>query len=103
MKPLPIKEQIKILRKVLWTQDIIYGMCTCIAEVATDLGHTVVGAQVPKIIPTLNHCAYSKFYLKIKTVQKRNNQAYWDSPTIFGNLRRRWFIRHLIKELKKQL
>lgn len=43
------------------------------------------------------------YYILIKAVRKRAEKQYWDSHTIFGNLRRRWFIRHLIKELRKQL
>ena len=55
------------------------------------------------LIPSFNHLAYLRFYPNVKAVQKRQNKLFWDSSTLFGNLRRRWFIRHLIKELKKQL
>lgn len=103
MKPLPIKEQIKILRKVLWSPLINDGMCVNIAGVASTLGYIVHPVRVTGIIPTFNHIAYIEFYSKVEAVQKRDNDTFWDSMTFFGSLRRRWFIRHLIKELKKQL
>lgn len=102
MKPLSIKEQIKILRRVLW-MPYMHGMCVLIFFVAKDLKYNISFNQVTDIIPTFNHNAYIEFYSKVKEVQFRFNRVFWDSPTIFGNLRRRWFIRHLIKELKKQL
>lgn len=102
MKPLPIEEQIRILRRVLWTP-YMYGMCVLIFNVANDLRYNISFNQVTDIIPTFNHSAYIEFYSKVKEVQFRFDCVFWDSPTIFGSFRRRWFIRHLIKELKKQL
>lgn len=98
MKPLPIKEQIKVLRKLLFTP-FIYGMCVNLFKILK-LDYFV---DVYIVIPSFNHLNYLNFYPSVKAVQKRNENPYWDSPTILGNLRRRWFIRHLIKELKKQL
>lgn len=102
MKPLPIEEQIEVLEKVLHSP-IIYGMCKKISGVARDLGYNITSRQVTNIIPIFNHNAYIEFYSKVETVQIRSDWGFWDSDTIFGNLRRRRFIRHLIKELKKQL
>lgn len=102
MEPLPIKEQIKILRESLRTSSI-NAMCLSISRTACILGYYISWHHVTDIIPTFNHNAYIRFYPNVKAVQKRIEEPYWDSPTIFGNLRRRWFIRHLIKELKKQL
>lgn len=103
MKPLPIEEQIRILRKVLWLPFINDGMCVKIAQVACTLGYIIHPIDATDIIPTFNHIAYLEFYSKVEAVRNRNNWSFWDNDTIFGNLRRRWFIRHLIKELKKQL
>lgn len=100
-KPLPIKEQIKVLKELLRTWNI-WGMCSNLYHILIEYGIE----PHPKIsiyIPSFTHSNYLKFYIKIKAVRKRAENQYWDSPTIFGNLRRRWFIRHLIKELKKQL
>jgi hypothetical protein len=101
MKPLSIKEQIKVLKKVLYSP-FIYGMCILIAEYS---GHDFMDIKFSpeKLIPSFNHLAYLRFYPNVKAVQIRQYKLYWDNPTIFGNLRRRWFIRHLIKELEKQL
>lgn len=101
MKPLSIEGQIKILEKVLYSP-FIYGMCILIARFS---GHSFLNRNFSpeKLIPSFNHLAYLRFYPNVKAVQKRQTHLYWDSDTIFGNLRRRWFIRHLIKELKKQL
>lgn len=103
MKPLSIKEQIKILRRVLWATSINDGMCTKIAKVACTLGYVIYPMEAIDLIPIFNHNTYIEFYSKVKEVQKRNNRVFWDNDTLFANLRRRWFIRHLIKELKKQL
>ena len=103
MKPLPIKEQIRILKKVLWLPFINDGMCVSIARVANTLGYNIYFREVTDIIPIFNCTAYLEFYSKVKAVQERNGYIFWDSYTIFGSLRRRWFIKHLIKELKKQL
>ena len=101
MKPLPIKGQIDVLKKVLYTP-FIYGMCIHIARFS---GNKFLDPKFhpENLIPSFNHLAYLRFYPNVKTVQKRQMHLYWDSRTIFGNLRRRWFIRHLIKELEKQL
>ena len=98
MKQLSIEEQIKGLRKLLFTP-FIYGMCinlSCILKLE-------YGIDVYTKIPSFNHLDYLCFYPNVKAVQKRVESPYWDSRTIFGNIRRRWFIRHLIKKLKKQL
>lgn len=99
MKPLSIEGQIEILKNVLH-DPMIYGMCISIAKYS---GKDFLNPKFsPKnLIPSFNHLAYLQFYPHIKAVQKRQNGLYWDSDTIFGNLRRRWFVRHLIKELKK--
>lgn len=101
MKPLSIKEQIKILKKVLHSPSI-YGMCVLIARFS---GNNFMNRNFypENLIPSFNHSAYLRFYPNVKAVQKRQNFLYWDSFTIFGSLRRRWFVRHLIKELEKQL
>ena len=98
MKPLPIKEQIKVLRYLLFTP-FIYGMCINLFYILK-LNYVI---EVYTQIPSFNHLDYLLFYPKVEAVQKRAESPYWDSPTLFGNLRRRWFIRHLIRELKKQL
>lgn len=98
MKPLPIKEQIKVLRKLLFTP-FIYGMCVNLFRILK----SDYFVDIYIAIPSFNHLDYLLFYPKVKAVQKRIEEPYWDNCTIFGNLRRRWFIRHLIKELKKQL
>ena len=101
MKPLPIKEQIVVLKKVLYSP-FIYGMCILIAKYS---GNRFMDLSFypENVIPSFNHLAYLRFYPNVKAVQERQNELYWDSATLFGSLRRRWFVRHLIKELKKQL
>lgn len=101
MKPLPIKEQIRILKKVL-RGPTIYGMCILIAKYSGK-NFMDINFNPEKLIPSFNQRAYLQFYPNVKAVQERRFEMYWDSSTIFGTLRRRWFIRHLIKELKKQL
>lgn len=101
MKPLSIEGQIKLLKNVLH-DPMIYGMCISIAKYSgNDFQDLKFSPE--KLIPSFNHLAYLQFYPSVEAVQKRQNRLYWDSDTIFGNFRRRWFIRHLIKELKKQL
>lgn len=102
MKPLPIKEQIRILKKSLGTSSI-NAMCLRIAKAARILGYDISWHNITDSIPTFNHNTYIRFYPNVKAVQRRQNEDYWDNDSFFGNLRRRWFIRHLIKELKKQL
>lgn len=101
MKPLPIKEQIKVLKKVLYSP-FIHGMCIRIARFSGN-DFLDVHFSPEKLIPSFNHLAYLRFYPNVEAVQKRQCKLYWDNATIFGSLRRRLFIRHLIKELKKQL
>lgn len=101
MKPLSIKEQINILKKVLHTLDI-FGMCILIAKYSGN-DFMSMNFSSKDLIPSFNHLAYIQFYPNVEAVQKRRMGLYWDSDTIFGHFRRRWFIRHLIKELKKQL
>ena len=101
MKPLSIEGQIKVLKKVLYSP-FIYGMCMLIAKYSKN-NYLDMNFSPEKLIPSFNHLAYLQFYPNVKDVQERRGYVYWDNLTIFGNLRRRWFIRHLIKELKKQL
>ena len=101
MKPLSIEGQIKILKNVLHSP-VIYGMCILIAKYS---GNNFFDHRFSaiKLIPSFNHLAYLQFYPTVKAVQARRFDLYWDSDTLFGSLRRRWFVRHLIRELKKQL
>lgn len=101
MKPLSIEGQIKVLKNVLHSPSI-HGMCILIAKYSGYSYHDR-NFHAEKLIPSFNHLSYLRFYPNVKAVQKRQNYLYWDSFTIFGSLRRRWFVRHLIKELKKQL
>ena len=103
MKPLPIKEQIKVLEEVLSTNWNIYGMCGHIEHIIIFNKYKKPYKGVINYIPSFTHDNYMKFYPRVKEVQKRKERPYWDCDSFFGNLRRRWFIRHLIKELKKQL
>ena len=101
MKPLSIEGQIKLLKNVLHSP-VIYGMCVLIAKYS---GNNYFDPKFSpgNLIPSFNHRAYLRFYPNVKAVQKRQDWLYWDTDTIFGNLRRRWFVKHLIKELEKQL
>lgn len=101
MKPLPIKEQIKVLKELLQIWDI-WGMCANLYHILTKYGMQP-SEKVSTYIPSFTHSNYLKFHIEVEAVRKRIEGQYWDSSTIFGNLRRRWFIRHLIKELEKQL
>lgn len=102
MKPLPIKEQIEVLKELLQTWDI-WSMCVHLYYILKEKYGMRRFENISDYIPSFTHSNYIKFHIKAKAVRKRVEDIYWDSPTIFGNLRRRWFIRHLIKELKKQL
>lgn len=102
MKPLPIKEQIKVLEELLRTWNI-YGMCYILQDILVLKYEMESYENISNYIPSFTHSNYLKFHIETKAVRKRIDKSFWDNPTIFGNLRRRWFIRHLIKELKKQL
>lgn len=102
MKPLSIKEQIKILKELLQTWDI-WGMCYILEDILMLKYEKEPEENISDYIPSFTHSNYLKFHIKTKAVRERVERSFWDSPTIFGNFRRRWFIRHLIKELKKQL
>ena len=102
MKPLSIKEQIEVLKKLLRTWDIV-GMCYYLYHIIREKHRMQLHENVSDYIPSFTHSNYLKFHIGTKAVRKRIEDIYWDSPTIFGNLRRRRFIRYLIKELKKQL
>lgn len=99
MKPLSIEEQIKVLEELLRTWNL-WGMCPILYNILKKYGIQPT-ERICNYIPSFTHDNYLHFYPSVKAVQK--NDIFWDSSTIFGNLRRRWFIRHLIKELKKQL
>lgn len=102
MKPLSIEEQIKVLKKLLRTWDIV-GMCYYLYHIIREKHGMQLRENVSDYIPSFTHSNYIKFHIGAKAVRERVEDIYWDSDTIFGNLRRRWFVRHLIKELKKQL
>lgn len=101
MKPLSTKQQIKVLKELLRIWDI-WGMCSYLYRILKKYGMQL-SENVSDYIPSFTHYNYLHFYPSVKAVQEKEKGLYWDSPTIFGNLRRRWFIRHLIKELEKQL
>ena len=102
MKPLPINEQIKVLEELLRTWDI-WGMCVILYNILKEKYGMQPHEDISDYIPSFTHSNYIKFHIKAKAVRKRVEDIYWDSPTIFGLLRRRRFIKYLIKELKKQL
>lgn len=101
MKPLPINEQIKVLKIVLY-QDIVLGMCSIFYYILSKYGMQPC-EKVSDYIPSFTHQHYTTFYPTTRAVQKRRTNLYWDSNTFFGCMRRRRFIKHLIKELEKQL
>lgn len=102
MKPLSIKEQIEVLKKT--TSNLGYlGMCIVLYSILKEKYEIQPHEDISDYIPSFTHSNYIKFHIKSKAVRKRVENIYWDSSTIFGNLRRRRFIKHLIKELKKQL
>ena len=102
MKPLPIKEQIKVLKELLRTWDI-YGMCYILQDILVIKHEMEPDENISDYIPSFTHSNYLKFHIETRAVRARVEKSFWDSPTIFGILRRRRFVRHLIKELEKQL
>lgn len=102
MKPLSIRQQIKVLEELLSTGWNVYGMCGRIESI-TLCKYRKRNEGASNFIPSFTHNNYVKFYPLVKEVQRRKERPWWDRDSFFGNLRRRWFIRHLIKELKKQL
>lgn len=101
MKPLPIRQQIAVLEELLSTGWNIYGMCGRIECITFNKYRKRNGAS--NFIPSFTHINYVKFYPLVREVQKRKEWPWWDRDSFFGNLRRRRFIKHLIKELEKQL
>lgn len=102
MKPLSIKQQIAVLKEMLSLKWNICGMCGYIESITLNKYRTR-NDGASKFIPSFTHNNYVKFYPRVRAVQNRKEWLWWDDDSFFGNLRRRWFIRHLIKELKKQL
>ena len=102
MKPLSTKQQIEVLKELLSTGWNICGMCPILHNILKKY-EIKSYENIFKYIPSFTYYNYITFYSSVKAVQERRCSGYWDSFTFFGNLRRRWFIRHLIKELKKQL
>ena len=101
MKPLPIEEQIKVLKELLRTLGI-YGMCIALYKILKKYSiHR--HEEISDYIPSFTHYNYLHFYSSVKAVQRNERDLFWDNIFISGRLRRRRFIRHLIKELKKQL
>ena len=99
MKPLPIEEQIEVLKELLRTLDI-YGMCLVLYKILKKHG-IYQFQEITDYIPSFTHDNYLHFYSAVKAVQKNERGHFWDNIYISGRLRRRRFIRHLIKELKK--
>lgn len=102
MKPLSIRQQIAVLEELLSTSWNIFSMCRRIESI-TLCKYRKRNKGASNFIPSFTHNNYVKFYPLVKEVQRRKEWPRWDRDSFFGNLRRRWFIRHLIKELKKQL
>jgi hypothetical protein len=102
MKPLSIKQQIAVLEEVLSISWNICGMCVYIESITLNK-YRKRNDGASNFIPSFTHNNYLKFYSRVRVVQNRKEWPWWDKDSFFGNLRRRWFVRHLIKELKKQL
>lgn len=69
MKPLPIKEQIKVLRKLLLIWDI-WGMCPIIYKMLKKYGMHPY-EKISDYIPSFTHYNYLHFYPSVKAVQKK--------------------------------
>lgn len=106
MKPLTIEQQIKVLKRILWTPDI-YGMCKLVKRYTGKLFNytkeDLSEITTTQLIPLMNYHAYQYFYYDNRIVEKYKDKLFWDSPSLFGRIRRRIYVYHLIKELKKQL
>ena len=92
---------------MLWSLDIS-GMCILVIDYTKKLfGYTnkdLARVWVHNLIPLMNRDAYAYFYSNNKIVDKHcRRDLFWDSPSLFGRIRRRIYVYHLIKELKKQL
>lgn len=101
MKPLSTTQQIEVLKELLRTWDI-YGMCIVLYRILKKYG-IYRHEEISDYIPSFTHYNYLHFYSSVKSVQKNERYIFWDNLYISGRLRRRKFIRHLIKELEKQL
>jgi hypothetical protein len=75
MKPLSIKEQIKVLRKLLLTWNIC-AMCPKLYRILNKYGVHLV-ERISDYIPSFTHNNYLHFYSSIKVVQERKERCCW--------------------------
>lgn len=58
---------------------------------------------MPLIYPDFTHTNYMRFWWFIPRVKKLRYSRYWDNLNYWGYIRRKIYLKHILKQLKKQL
>ena len=62
-----------------------------------------IESKMTLIYPDFTHTNYMRFWWFIPRVKKLKNHIYWDELNCWGYIRRKIYLNHILKQLKKQL
>lgn len=110
IKELSIVEKINIIEYAIHQlkEHRNSGMCACVRDA---FGYYInrycpiltVEDRLTLIYPNFTHTDYIRFWWFSRTVKKLRYSLYWDKLNYCGYIRRKIYLKHILKQLKKQL
>ena len=109
IKELSIEEKINIIEYTIHQlkEHRNSGICACLRDA---LGYYInrycailtIEKRMILIYPDFTHTDYINFWWFIPRVKKLKYSLYWDNLNYWGYIRRKIYLKHILKQLKKQ-
>lgn len=110
IKELSIEEKINIIEYTIHQlkEHRKSGICACLRDA---LGYHIgrwcailtIEKKMTLIYPDFTHTNYMRFWWFIPRVKRLKYHIYWDGLNYWGYIRRKIYLKHILKQLKKQL
>ena len=110
IKDLSIEEKINLIKDAIYQlkEHRNSGICACVRDA---LGYYIkrycpiltMEGRLTLIYSNFTHTDYMRFWWFIRKVRKLKYSLYWDELNCWGYIRRRIYLNHILKQLKKQL
>lgn len=110
IKELSIEEKVNIIEYTIHQlkEHRDSGICACLRDA---LGYYInrycailqIESKMTLIHPNFTHTNYMRFWWFIPRVKQLRYSLYWDKLSYCGYIRRKIYLKHILKQLKKQL
>ena len=110
LKDLSIEEKINIIEYTIHQlkEHRNSGICACIRDA---LGYYInrcwailtIEKRLTLIYPNFTHTDYMRFWWFSRKVKKLRYSLYWDELNYWGYIRRKIYLKHILKQLKNNV